>query len=109
MHENSTSKVSLKIKLDKIDEEQKDYMLHADKKCRRIKSGRIPFSQDSPKWIRRSQVYRSILRFHAERIRNKGTLKRAARRCGIHNPLSIPLSEVRERLKLCKEKCRYRD
>ena len=33
-HKNSTSKASLKIKLDKIDEEQKDYMLHAEKKCR---------------------------------------------------------------------------
>ena len=33
-HENSTSKASLKIKLDKIDEEQKDYMLHVEKKCR---------------------------------------------------------------------------
>ena len=30
-HKNSTSKASLKIKLDNIDEEQKDYMLHAGK------------------------------------------------------------------------------
>ena len=106
-HENSTSKASLKIKLDKIDEEQKGYMIHAKKKCRHIKSGRIPFSLDSSKWIRRAQVYRSILRFHAKRIREKSTLKRAARRCGIRNPLSIPLSEVRARLKVCKEKCNY--
>ena len=106
-YENSTSKELLKIKLDKIDEEQKDYMLHAEKKCRRIKSGSIPFSPDSSKWIRRAQVYRSILRFHAKRISNKITLKRAARRCGILNPLSIPLSEVRARLKVCKEKCNY--
>ena len=48
-HKNSTSKASLKIKLDKIYEEQKDYMLHAEKKCRRIKSGRITFSPDSYK------------------------------------------------------------
>ena len=82
-------------------------MLHAEKKCRRIKSGRIPFSLDSSKWIRRAQVYRSILRFHEERNRNKSTLKRAARRCGICNPLSIPLSEVRAILKVCKEKCNY--
>ena len=41
-HKNSTSKALLEIKLDKIDEEQKYYMLHAEKKCRRIKSGRIP-------------------------------------------------------------------
>ena len=45
------------------------------------------------------------MRFHANRIRNKSTLKRAARRCGIGDPLSIPLSEVRARLRLCKEKC----
>ena len=62
---------------------------------------------DSSKWIRRAQVYRSTFRFHAERIRNKSTLKRAARRCGIRNPLYIPLSEVRARLKVCKEKCNY--
>ena len=48
-HESSTSKASLKIKLDKIDEEQKYYMLHADKKCPHIKYGRIPFSPDSSK------------------------------------------------------------
>ena len=82
-------------------------MLHADKNCRRIKSSRFPFSPDSSKWICRDQVYRSILRFHAERIRNKITLKREARRCGICNPLSIPLSEVRARLKVCKEKYNY--
>ena len=91
-HENSTSKASLKIKLDKIDEEQKDYMLHTEKKCRRIKSGRIPLSPDSSKWIRRAQVYRSILRFHANRIRNRSNLNRVARRCRIRNPLSVALS-----------------
>ena len=102
VHDNSTSKASLKIKLDKIDEEQKYYMLHAEKKCRRIKSGCIPFSPDSSKYIHRDKFYRSIFRFHAERIRNKSTLKRTARRCGICNPLSIPLSEVRVILKVCK-------
>ena len=106
-HENSTSKASLKIKLDEIDEEQKYYILHAEKKSRRIKSGRIPFSPDSSKWISRAQVYRSILRLHAERIRNKSNLKWSARRYRICNPLYIPFSEVRARLKVCKEKCNY--
>ena len=63
-HENTTLKASLKIKLDNIYEEQKYYMIHVEKKCRRIKSGLIPFSPYSSKWIRRAQVYRSILRFH---------------------------------------------
>ena len=77
-HETSTSKASLKTKLDKIDEKQKDYMLHAEKKCCRIMSGRIESSPESSKWICRAQVYRSILIFHAKRIKNKSTLKRAA-------------------------------
>ena len=34
-------------------------------------------------------------------------MKRAERRYGIRNPLSIPLSEVRARLKVCREKCNY--
>ena len=93
-YDTSTLKETLKIKLDKIDDEQKDYMLHAEKKCCRIKSGRIPFSPDSSKWIRRAQVYRSILRFHAGKIRNRSTLKQAAKRCGVCNPLSMHLSEV---------------
>ena len=74
----SKSKESLKINLDSIDNEQKEYMLHAEKNCRKIQSGRIPFSPESSKWIRRSQVYRSILRFHAGKIRNRNNLKRAA-------------------------------
>ena len=95
VNDNSTSKAALKIKLDLIDDKQGDYMLNAEKKCRKIKSGRIPFSPESSKWIKRGQVYRSIPRFHAGKIRNKGNLKRAARRCGIKNCLSISLVDVR--------------
>jgi hypothetical protein len=54
----------VKERTDVIDGEKKQYMAHAEKKCRRIKSGRIPFSPDSAVWIRRRQVYNSILRFH---------------------------------------------
>ena len=82
-------------------------MLHADEKYCRITSGLIPFSPDSSKWIRRAQFYSSILRFHAKSIRNKSILKSSERSCGISNPLSIPLSEVRVILKVCKEKCIY--
>jgi len=73
-HETCKTKRELKSKLDKIDEETKQYMKGAEKRCRRIKSGRIPFSPESSRWIRRGQVYRSILRFHAGKIQNKGNL-----------------------------------
>ena len=106
-NDKSTSKPLLKINLDTIDKEQGDYMLNAEKKCRKIKSGRIPFSPESSKWIKRARTYRSILRFHAGKIRNKANLKRAARRCGINNCLRISLAEVRARLKVCKEKYNY--
>ena len=52
-------------------------------------------------------MYRSILRFHAGKIRNRNNLKRAARKCGIIGPLVMSLSEVRARLKVCKKKCNY--
>ena len=106
-HETSRTKEEVKRKCDKIDVEVKQYMKGAEKRCRRIKSGRIPFSPESSKWIRRAQVYRSILRYHAGKIRNRGNLRRAARRCGISNPLGKSLYEVRAGLKECKKQCNY--
>ena len=67
-HETSPTKEEVKRKCDKIDVEVKQYMKGAEKRCRRIKSGRIAFSPESSKWICRAQVYRSILRYHAGKI-----------------------------------------
>ena len=77
------SGAELKVGLDALDAEMRQYMCAAEKKCRRIKSGRIHFCPKASKWIRRAQVYRSLLRFHAGKIRNLGNLNQAARRCGI--------------------------
>ena len=82
-------------------------MMAAEKKYRNIKSGRILFSPEASKWIRRAQVYRSLLRLHAGKIRNIGNLKRAARRCGIEEPTKKSLAEIRDRLKVCKDTCNY--
>jgi hypothetical protein len=51
-------------------------MLNAEKKCRRIKSGRIPFSPEAALWIWRTQVYRSLIRYHDGLMQNRGNLKR---------------------------------
>ena len=96
-----------KAKLDCIDKETKEQMKASEKRCRRIKSGLIPFLPESSRWIRRAQVYHSILRYHARKIRNRGNLKRAAKRFGISRPLRMPLAEVRLWLKECKKKCNY--
>ena len=47
------------------------------------------------------------MRFHAGKIRNRTNLKRAARRCGIEKPMPMPLSEIKARLKVCKEKYNF--
>ena len=106
-HESSKSREVVQDKINVIDEERKQYMRNAEKKCRRIKSGRIPFSPQASVWIRRCQVYRSLLKFHAGKIRNRGNLKRSARRCGIHNPMRLSLKEIRLRLRVSREKCKY--
>ena len=106
-HEESTTNEEAAIRLNEIDTESGQYMLSAEKKCRKIKSGRIPFSPESALWIRRCQVYRSILRFHDGKIRNRGNLKRTARRCGIENPLQLSRDEVQIRLQICREKCDF--
>ncbi len=53
------------------------------------------------------QVYYSLLRYHKGRVKNRGNLKRAARRCNIPNPLSLSVLEIYERLKECKKECLF--
>jgi hypothetical protein len=77
-----------------IDEEGKAYMRHAKKVCRKLKCCRIPFSPEAAIWIRRVQVYYSLLRYHKGKIRNRGNLKRAARRCNIPNPFNLSIQEI---------------
>ena len=88
-----------------IDEEGKTYMRHAKKICRKIKACRIPFLPEAAIWIRRVQVYYSLLQYHKGRVKNRGNLKRAARRCNIPNPLSMTIAEIYDRLKECKREC----
>jgi hypothetical protein len=85
-----------------IDKEGKAYMQHGKKNCRKIKCYRIPFSPEAAIWIRRVQVYCSLLRFHKGKIKNQGNLKQAARRCDIPDPLSMSIQEITHRLKACK-------
>ena len=53
-HENKEGlpDVIVQEKLDRIDAKAKEYMAHAEAKCRRIKSGCILFSPESSIWIR---------------------------------------------------------
>jgi hypothetical protein len=57
----NNSRDTTQRELNKIDRQSKELMLNAERKCRRIKSGRIPFSPEAALWIRRTQVYRSLV------------------------------------------------
>jgi hypothetical protein len=93
--------------LNKLDKEGEAYMKHAEKKCCRLKSGRTPFSPEALLWIQQSQVYRSLLRWHAGKIRNRGNLWCTARRCQINTPFQLTVDDIKLRLRICKEKCDY--
>ncbi len=82
-------------------------MKHAAKKCRRLKSGRIPFSPEALLWICQCQVYRSLLRWHNGKLRNNGNLCRTARRCQINAPFLLTVEDIKLRMSICKEKCDY--
>ena len=77
-HNASSSMVMVKEIVDIIYQEGVQYMHHVERKFRRIKSGCITFSPDSPIWIRQCQFYRSILRYHAGKTSNRSNLKRSA-------------------------------
>ncbi len=93
--------------LNTIDQEGQDYMIHAEKTCRKIKCCRIPYSPKASIWIRRAQVYYSIIQWHKGQIWNKGNLKRAARRCNIQNPMRLSMAEVLLRVEECKRECKF--
>jgi hypothetical protein len=71
---SSESKEAVSAKLNMLDWEGAAYMKHTKKKCRWLKLGRIQFSPEASLWIRQCQVYQSLLRWHAGKIRNRGNL-----------------------------------
>ena len=78
-------------------------MVRAEKKCRKFKTGRIPFSPESVMWIKRKQIYQSLLEYRLGKRKNKGTLKRAARRQRIRSPFQLSQQEIEIRLRVCEK------
>ncbi len=104
-HWKSKSRALARRHLNKLDKELGQYMHYAEKKCHKMKSGWTPFSTEASLWIRWTQVYRSLLKYHAGRIKNQGNLKQAARRCNIQDAMSLSIEEIYLRLKACVDQC----
>ncbi len=80
-------------------------MHHAERKYQQIKSGRTPFSPEAALLLKQTQVYQSLLKYHAGRIKNRGNLKQATWRCGIEDAISISQGEIKARLRTCIKSC----
>ena len=91
----------------KVDKELGEYMNHAERNCRKIRAGVIPFSPESSIWIERTQVYQSLLRYHNGRIRNIGNLKRKARKVNINDAMQVSVDEIKRRLEFCEQQNEY--
>jgi hypothetical protein len=104
-HTSSKSRRKVAKCLNQLDDELGQYMRHAEKKYRKIKSGRIPFLPEASQWIRRTQVYRSLLKYHTGRIRNRENLKRMAPRCNIPDVVSLTICKIEMHLKTCVIQC----
>jgi hypothetical protein len=72
---SSAHKSVVKERTDAIDAEKGQCMKGAKKRCHHIKSGPIPFLDKSAVWIRRRQVYHSILHYRDDKIHNRANLK----------------------------------
>ncbi len=79
LHIRYQKKRHFQRELYKLDRQSRDLMINTERRCHRIKSGRIPFSPESSLWIRCTQVYHSLLRYKEGLIWNQGNLKGAAR------------------------------
>jgi hypothetical protein len=106
-HQAGLTEESLKLVMDKLDDISKECMVNAEKCCRKIKNGKIPFSPEASLWIKRCQFYRSLLRFWAGKVKNRGNLKRAARRCKVANAFRLTIEEISQRLDECKKQCKH--
>jgi hypothetical protein len=102
-HSGSTDREGVWSKIGKVDKSSMQFMKHAKKKCRRLKSGRISFSPDSVIWIKREQIYKSLMEYQRGRNKNRGNLKRAARMQGIKEPFQITMAELKTRMDVCEE------
>ena len=101
------SKSDTQRRINQVDEHGCQFMTHAERICRKLKSGRICFSPESVIWIKREQIYCSLVEYKQGRNKNRGNLKQAARAQKIKNPFQISLAQLKVNLEVCEERNDY--
>ena len=102
-HTLGTDKEDLQRRINQVNMEGVQYMTHAERKCRQLKSGRICFSLEFVLWIKRKQIYRSLMEYKLGRNKNRLNLKRAAHIQKIEKPFRISLGQLKIHLEVCRE------
>ncbi len=101
VHDSDLPQEDKKRHLNRIDMESKNYMKNSEKRCWKIKSGKIPFFPEAAKWIHRAQVYRLLLRFVRGKGCNKGNLCQSAYRAGTETLFLLSEADILARIKVC--------
>ena len=87
--------------------ERANNMTHAECISQKLKSGRIFFSPESVIWIKRKNVYCSLVEYKLSQDKNQGNLKRAAHIQKIKNPFQISMAQLNIHLEVCEERNNY--
>ncbi len=67
----------------------------------------VCFSLESILWIKREQIYRSLVDYKLGQNKNRGNLKQAARIQKIKHPVWISLAQPKIHLEVCEERNDY--
>ena len=94
---------AMKQEYDKLLQISENAIKYADKKCKKARTGKVPFSPTTKKLQGSIVIWKSILRYRLRRKRNLRLLTRQSKRWGFTEKwrdLSIP--EIKQRIKTAK-------
>ena len=73
-------------------------MAHAEKKCRKIHAGEVPFSPKLAKAGRKIKLWRLVIRHKQTNRVNTITIRRVAKKCNLKRVLAVSLRTARNKL-----------
>ena len=92
-----------KKQLQEVDQQRADIMRHAERKCKKARSGAVAFSPGVNCWKKRREVWNMVIKWHKDKTRNRKKITRHARKWGVEKPLSTTEEEARYAYKYCHQ------
>ena len=94
LHTVHTSKDKLKQQLDAIDKVLGEGMIAAEKKCRKLKAGEVPFSPEIATAGDHIKLWGLVIRHKKGKNINTRHIRRVANKCDVTKPLARTLEEA---------------